>query len=311
MAFCYISGTAGNYFVKKVQDDSIQRKGFSNDFQMQSWIEATYPNEVVGHEFWGLDAYKNAVAKANSLNNPSLGGGTVSAFPITTNNNQSTFMNIATTNPYTGQPYSATIPTTPAGQPAAGSVPQIQATKQVQISFGLYNPMNTLPDPIQIKNSVGSVTNVIGWECVSCQTTMTSVDLKFEATGTPILPIAAIIGAVLLCLVIGAVIISYNIKAVNLADAETAQLKQVSDQIKSTGDLANLITEEYQAGQIEYNDYISLMKQVTSSQATLAKTSSNVSNTSNQDTSLLGNVGLGNLTTPLLIIGGIVLLSKI
>ena len=309
MAFCYISGTAGNYFVKKVQDDSIQRKGFSNDFQMQSWIEATYPNEVVGHEFWGLDAYQNAVAKANSLNNPSSsGGGIVTAFPIATGT-QSPFMQIATTNPYTGEPYSATIPTTPTGQPAAGSVPQ--ATKQVQISFGLYNPMNTLPDPIHIKNTVGSVTNVVGWECVSCQTTMTSVDLNFKATGTPILPIAAIVGAVLLCLVIGAVIISFNIKAVNLADAETAQLKQVSDQIKSTGDLANLITEEYQAGQIQYNDYIALMKQVTSSQATLAKTSSNVSNTSSQDTSLLGNIGLGNLTTPLLIIGGIVLLSKI
>ena len=140
----------------------------------------------------------------------------------------------------------------------------------IDIEIGFLNAVNWTTELLEnIKNWINNIVNMVGWNCYSAIGNGNKLTLRFEKTGSPALPIFAIIMVV--AILTGAIIVSVSWKAVRLAEEETKQELAKLEQLKTNKDLLELVTDEYNRGLIDEETYKDLLIQMGYSNVNITK----------------------------------------
>lgn len=140
----------------------------------------------------------------------------------------------------------------------------------VEVSLGLWNPLKIVAKKEDVINATNKICNFVGWNCFDAKCSVENITLYVEKTGSPALPIMAIIGAIAI-IITGAVIISINWRMVRVEEEDTKQEMEKTKQIESNEDLFNAITDEYNKGLITDETYNEIVEQLGYSQLQLTK----------------------------------------
>lgn len=177
----------------------------------------------------------------------------------------------------------------------------IDGKPKVVLQISLSNPKGIVPDSASIHRAVSTVVDPIGWEVNSVSIGTTYLEITFVKQGSPLLPVIAIIGAILIVwsgiTVISTKLITYFIEA-----EQTKQMETELSKMKTTQDLIDGTNTMYEEGRIDTPTYQTLIKQLTGTASQVA-----VQSSTSQSNETGSGIGSSNMV-PLAIGGGVLIL---
>jgi hypothetical protein len=183
---------------------------------------------------------------------------------------------------------------------------QTEEPKRVLLKIGIFNPLKISPNNEAIQTKVNAITSKVGWVVESVSSTLSEINIIFRAIGTPILPIAAV-----MCAIIGLyAVVSVSIKTIMVSKEETEQLHIKVSSLKDNIALLEGLRQDYNEGLIDRETY----NQVLQETAAITQNITAPPQTSSSIISNLGqlNAGLSENFGTIAVLGlGLLFVSKI